>query len=137
MSSLDFSGSKFFANLAEKRLVGSQCKKCGKTFFPPRPMCAECHSGEMETVTLSGKGKLAAYTVIYVGTSAMNAAGYDRKTPYCTGVVELAEGPCISAQILGVDVAKPETIQIGTELTVAFIERGEGDAKKISLGFQA
>lgn len=133
MSSNEFSGSKFYANLAEKHLIGSHCKKCGTTFMPPRALCSECLSAEMESVELSGKGKLAAYTVVYVGTSAMIAAGYDRKNPYCAGVVELAEGPCISAQIMGVDVSKPEEIKIGTELTVAFVERNE----KTFLAFQA
>jgi hypothetical protein len=42
----------------------------------------------------------------------------------------------ISAQILGVDVLKPETIRIGTSLRVAFVERGEGEARRTFLAFE-
>ena len=38
--------------------------------------------------------------------------------------MEWVEGPRISAQILGVDVAHPENIKIGTPLTADFVERG-------------
>jgi len=78
----------------------------------------------MEWVELSGRGKLAAFTVIGVGPMPMIDAGYSRDNPYCAGIVEVEEGPRISAQILGVDVAHPEKIKIGTPLTADFVERG-------------
>ncbi|MBA7689622.1 hypothetical protein ES703_98130 [subsurface metagenome] len=78
----------------------------------------------MEWVELEGKGKLVAFTVICVGLPTMINEGYNRDHPYCSGVVELEEGPRISAQIIGVDVTKPESIKIGTPLTADFIERG-------------
>ena len=90
----------------------------------------------MEAVELSGKGKLTAYSVIYIATTAMIQAGYDRKNPYCAAVVKLEEGPSICAQVIGVDVAHPETIKIGSPLTAIFLDRGEGEAKKTFLGFQ-
>jgi uncharacterized OB-fold protein len=90
----------------------------------------------MEWIELSGQGKLAAFTIVYIAPSAMIAAGYDRKNPYCAGVVELAEGPKVSAQILGVDVLHPEQIKIGMPLKAKFVERGEGDAKRTFLAFE-
>ena len=93
-------------------------------------------STEMEWVELSGKGKLLTFTVIYVGTSAMIAAGYDRKNPYCVGIVQTDEGPAISAQIVDLDLSHPELIQIGLPLEVIYLERGEGEAKKTFLGFK-
>jgi len=91
----------------------------------------------MEWVEMKGKGKLAAFTTIYVGPTFMIEEGYDRNNPYCTGVVELEEGPGISARILGVDAKKPEEIKIGTPLVVDFVERGEGEAKRTYLAFKA
>lgn len=135
MSDFDFTSKAFSDKLSEHKLFGSRCKACGQMFLPPRAMCPGCHSHEVEAVEFSGKGKLAAFTVIYIAPTAMIAAGYDRKNPYCAGVVELEEGPRISAQILGVDVTQPEGIQIGTPVEVTFIERGEGDARKVFLGF--
>jgi len=78
----------------------------------------------MEWTELSGKGKLVSFTVIGVGTWTMTNEGYDRDHPYCSGVVELDEGPRFTAQITGVDVAKPQNIKIGTPVTADFMERG-------------
>ena len=90
----------------------------------------------MEWIELSGQGKLAAFTIVYIAPSAMIAAGYDRKNPYCVGVIDLAEGAKISAQILGVDVKNPAQIKIGMPLKAKFVERGEGDAKRTFLAFE-
>ena len=35
--------------------------------------------------------------------------GYDRNNPYCSGAVELVEGPRVVARIEGVDTLHPET----------------------------
>jgi uncharacterized OB-fold protein len=92
---------------------------------------------DMEWVELSGKGELAAFTAVYVGPMAMVDAGYDRTNPYCSGIVRLAEGPSISAQILGVDASQPQTIAIGTPLHVTYIERGSDDDARFYLAFAA
>jgi hypothetical protein len=136
MSSIEFTHTTHTKALGERKLVASRCAACGKLHFPARPMCPECHGKDVEAVELSGKGKLAAFSVIYIATSAMIQAGYDRKNPYCTAVVQLAEGPSICAQLIGADLAHPETIKIGTPVTAAFLDRGEGDAVKTFLGFQ-
>ena len=85
---------------------------------------------------MSGMGRLQAYTTINIGLTAMIEAGYDRKNPYCTGIVQLDEGPVISAQIIGVDTAHPDDIAIGTELKAAFVERGEGEEAQTFLAFE-
>ena len=135
MSDIEFTSIAHYKALGEHKLVASRCKSCGKLFFPARPMCPECHGKDMEAVGLSGKGKLAAYSVINIGTTAMIQAGFDRKNPYCAAVVKLEEGPSICAQMVGVDVAHPENIKIGTPVNATFLDRGEGDAKKTFLGF--
>jgi uncharacterized OB-fold protein len=90
----------------------------------------------MGWVELSGEGKLVAFTTVHIAPTAMIEAGYDRNNPYCTGIVELAEGPAISAQILGVDPTKPEEIEIGTPLRVAFIQRGDAEQARTYLAFE-
>lgn len=126
----------FFANLNQHKLMGTRSLTTGQVFLPPRPVDPNDIHSEMEWVEFSGKGKLLTFTIIYVGTSAMIAAGYDRKNPYCVGIVQTEEGPSISAQILDVDVQHPESIKIGMPLEVAYIDRGEGDAKKTFLAFR-
>lgn len=137
MSDMDFSTSAFPAHLAGHRLIGSRCKHCGRLFLPPRIWCPDCQQADLEAYPFSGKGKLAAYTVIFIAPTAMIAAGYDRKNPYCAGIVELDEGVRIPAQIIGVDVCHPESIRIGLPLQAAFLERSEGEHTHYVLGFQA
>lgn len=136
MEQREFSGASFYQFLGEKKLVASKCKKCGALYLPPKPMCTSCYSDEMEWAEMKGKGKLAAFTTIAVASTLMIEEGYGRDNPYCTGVVELEEGPKISARILGVDPKKPEEIKVGTPLTVEFLERGEGEQKKTFLAFR-
>ncbi len=84
---------------------------------------------------MSGRGRLAAFTVVHIAPTAMIEAGYGRDNPYCVGIVQLDSGPAISAQILGVDATRPDAIQIGTPVQVAFVERGDGDGKRTLLAF--
>jgi hypothetical protein len=132
----DFTAAAYYDKLNQGKLMGSRCTACGEIHVPPRPVCGKCRDAEVEWVELSGKGKLAGFTVIAIAPTAMLEAGYGRKKPYCSGVVELEEGPRISAQILDVDVAHPEKIAVGTPLKVAFVERGEGEEKQKHLAFE-
>lgn len=129
----DISYEKF---LNEEKVMGSRCKKCGALFAPPRSICIKCYSSDMEWVEMKGKGKLAAFTCIAVGPPFMIKEGYDRKHPYCSGVVELEEGVKVVARIEGVDTNKPETIKIGMPLTVEFLHRGEGENLTTFLAFK-
>ena len=132
-----FTAASFNQYLAEHKLMGTRCPACDATYLPPRAICPTCHGDALAWVELAGRGKLAAFTSIYVGPSAMVAEGYDRNNPYVSGVVELDEGAKISARILGVDAKHPDVAWIGTPVAVTFLDRGEGDAKSATLAFTA
>ena len=121
--------------LNTEKLMGSRCKECGALYTPPRAICSNCHGTNMGWFELQGKGKLAGYTCIYIGPSSMVQEGYNRKHPYCVGVVELDEGVRVVARIEGLDTTKPETISIGLPLTVSYLHRGEGEKMKTVLAF--
>jgi uncharacterized OB-fold protein len=87
----------------------------------------------MDWVQMKGHGKLIAFTTVAVGTSPMVEEGYDRERHYCCGIVELEEGPRISAQILGLDCQNPDDIEIGTPVSVEFLER---DGKPAIVAFR-
>jgi hypothetical protein len=126
----------FHQYLNEEKLMGSKCKKCGKLYAPPRPICISCRGSEMEWVPLKGKGKLVTFTCIYVGPPWMIEQGYDREHPYCSSVVDLEEGVKIDARLEGVNASKPETIKLGMPLTVQFLHRGEGEKMQTFLAFK-
>jgi uncharacterized OB-fold protein len=132
-----FSAGSFDRYLAEHKLMAARCRKCGGTYVPPRAICPHCQSEELEWVETTGKGRLAAFTVIYSGPTFMLEQGFDRKNPYVSGIIELEEGPRISARITGIDPTRPAEIQIGTPLHVDFVEVGEGETKKVYLAFKA
>ena len=137
MSKDFYNAEGFYEFVREKKLMGTKCKASGIVYLPPRPYCSVSHSSDMEWVEMSGKGKLEAFTVTLFGPTRMVEAGYGPKNPYCVGVVRLDEGPAISAQILGLDLSKPEEIKIGTPMKLTFINRQEGDAEKTYIGFEA
>lgn len=127
---------EFYSALNCGDLIGSHCKDCGTNALPQRYICPTCHSENCEIMSYSGKGELVAYTVIFVPPVMMAKAGYDAKNPYCVGIVELEEGPRISAQILDVDLDHPENIMIGTELLMSTVTRGENENQETFLAFK-
>lgn len=121
--------------IGEHRLMATRCAACGAIHLPPRAVCSACHVDVSEWIALSGRGALAGFTSIHIAPSAMMAAGYDRANPYVSGIVHLEEGPSISARIVGVDASAPDLEWIGRSLSVAWIDEGEGDARKTTLAF--
>jgi len=120
-----------------KKLMGSKCRNCGTVDVPPRKLCIKCNSTDMEWIEVSGKGKIAAFSCIHVGTTFMVNKGYSMKKPYCFSVIKLDEGPMISGQLLGVDESKPDTIKIETPVKLTFIETElKGEETRVDLGFE-
>lgn len=123
--------------IQSKKLMGSKCKKCGALYVPPRKLCTACNSTDLEWKEMSGKGKIAAFSCIGVGTTFMVKKGYSMKKPYCFSVIQLDEGPMVSGQLLDVDESKPETILIGTPVNISFIETElPGGETRVDLGFK-
>jgi len=136
MGERPFSDISYEQYLNEEKLMGSRCKKCKALFVPPRSICVKCYSSEMEWVEMNGTGQLAAFTCITVAPPFMMAQGYDRKHPYCSGVVELEEGARVDARIEGVDASRPEDIKIGMPLKVKFLHQVEGENRETYLAFE-
>ena len=125
MEERPFSDTAFEKYLSEEKLMGSRCGQCRALYVPPRPICVNCRSDDLAWEEMTGSGKLAAFTCISIGPSFMIAEGYNRKNPYCSGVVELEEGPRVDARIEGVDPKRPEDIKVGMPLQVKYLHRGE------------
>jgi uncharacterized OB-fold protein len=89
-------------------LIGCKCQKCGQTFFPAKLQCPRCSSKEMKEVSLSSRGKLYSYTVIYQAPP-----GYVGKTPYAVGKVQLPERERVLAPLVEVE---PSQLKVGMEM---------------------
>lgn len=89
--------SKMYAEaLKEDRLLGLKCNKCGAYTVPPKKVCMECTSEELDIVELNGKGQIQTFTVIRVPPEGLEA-------PYIVGMVKLDEGPWLMGNIVDVD----------------------------------
>jgi len=80
------------------RLEGTVCKSCGAKFFPPREVCTECRSQEMQPHEFDGRGALFSFTTLYQAP-----LGSEANLPYAVGMVKLDEGPMVEAQLTDVN----------------------------------
>lgn len=85
--------------LRQGRFIGLKCNQCSGYTVPPQKVCSNCTSEDMKTVGLSRDGELRSFTVIHTP-----AEGFE--PPYLVGLVELAEGPWVTANIIDFDCEK-------------------------------
>lgn len=75
----------FYDNLREGRLTTTACKDCGKKSFPPRVICPECLSENLEWVDLPTKGKVLVVSEEEIGVPM----GFE--TPLIHALIEIGE----------------------------------------------
>ncbi len=124
MANEGFTHATWEAHLAQGRLGGVRCRGCGAVAAVPRAACASCRGKDLEWVELSGLGAVEGFTVVHVPPTPLCAAGYSRENPYASAVVRLAEGPAITARLVGVDPRRPQAIRVGTRVRAEFLREG-------------
>ncbi len=100
-----------YARAGELRI--QSCGDCGGLRHPPRAMCPQCGSFEVEWVAVSGRATVYSYTVSH---QAVHPALVDQ-VPFATVLVELEEGPRLTSNLLDVE---HDEIEIGMAVEVAF-----------------
>ncbi len=103
--------NKYTEALKEGKFLGLKCNQCGAYTVPPKKVCMECSSEDMEVVELSGKGKLQTFTVLRVPPEGFEA-------PYIVAMVETKEGPWVTGNLVGVDPDKATMNLMGREVKV-------------------
>ena len=91
-----------------------RCRSCGRHFFYPRATCPHCLASDLEWRPASGRGTLHTFTVVYRGQR-----DFPLGTPYVIAIVELAEGPRLMTNLVGI-AADPAAIRIGMPVEVTF-----------------
>lgn len=107
----------FWDGTAAGELRLQRCPACDRHYFPPRPFCPTCLSGDVTWERVSGRGMLHSYVINH-----RPAPGWDE--PYAIAVVELDEGPRMMTNVVGVDQT-PEALVLDMALTVTFEARGD------------
>jgi len=110
-------------------LVGEVCPHCSAKIFPPRDICPECGDEAKDQYQFSGRGEVYSYTTLY------NApAGYEEQAPYTVAMVQLEEGPLVTAQLTDIDVKEPE---VGMPVEMVTRKLGsEGDRGILIYGYK-
>lgn len=107
---------RFWREIPQRyNLIGNKCTVCDKTYFPPRESCPYCRRksiGKMKEIKLANQGKIITYTIIYDAPE-----NFEGQTPYPIAIIELDDGPRITAQIVD---CKLDEIKIGMKVKATF-----------------
>ena len=98
--------------------MATRCAKCGEVHVPPRAICPHCQSAEMTWEEAPTRGKLAAFTSVYVAPSTLVKQGFGKDNPYCVGIVDLPGGARVNARLEGLPANDPSAIAIGTDMAL-------------------
>jgi uncharacterized OB-fold protein len=126
---LDDDSRPFWEAAARGELVVQACADCGLRRFPPRPMCAECHSLATTWQPLAGEGTVWSYVVAHPPL----LPAFMPDAPYLVAIVEMTDAPGIriagnlvaqdGATINSVD---PATVTVGMPVRVGWAAPSDG-----------
>jgi uncharacterized protein len=110
-------------------LKGGKCRSCQTVSFPKRSICPSCIGQDIETVSLSQKGKLYTFTEVY-----QKPPDYFGEVPYVIGRVLLPEGVFVLTQLK----AKEQDLKLNMEmeLIVESIYQDENEIKQLGYKFK-
>ncbi len=94
--------------LKQNKLLGLKCQACGAITVPPKMVCRQCASPDMEIVELKSSGRIRTFTTVYVASE-----GREDEVPYTIVLVELDEGPWIMGNLGDIDPTQASMELIG------------------------
>lgn len=103
---------------AAQELRIQHCRPCDRHYFYPRSFCPHCQCDDVEWTRVSGQAVLRSFVI-----NRRPLPGLEALSPIIA-IVELAEGPMMLTNIVGVD-GPPEDLALDTPLEVAFEQRGD------------
>src|SRR3954465_6918136 len=94
-----------------------RCDACSHVYFPPRPFCPKCAGRKVSWFAASGRATLYSYIIHH-----RPAPGFT--PPYSIAVVELAEGPRMMTNIVGIPQT-PEALQLDMKVKAVFAKMND------------
>jgi uncharacterized protein len=105
--------------LGAGRLTFQRCDQCANAWLPPRDHCPRCLSARWSWEDASGDAKVVSWVVYH---RAFHPAFADR-VPYNVTVAELAEGPRLITNVVGIEAADGLAI----DAALRFVAAHEGE----------
>ncbi len=108
----------FWEATAEGRFLIQRCGACHKAAFYPRPACPHCGSAELGWEDACGAATVHTFSIARRPTHPK----FTGDEPYVVAIVELAEGPHVTTNIVECD---PDDVWIGMPVELVFDEVGD------------
>lgn len=105
----------FWAGCREHELRLQYCGDCKQFQFYPRIICSHCDGDALTWRVVSGRGRIASFTVV------RHAISPAYKAPYVVALIDLDEGPRMMSSVVG---CEPECVAIGNAVDVQFEKWG-------------
>ncbi|MCX5861648.1 MAG: Zn-ribbon domain-containing OB-fold protein [Deltaproteobacteria bacterium] len=102
----------FYDHLKQGRLTTTQCVDCGHICWPPRIVCPQCISDQLDWVDFPKVGHVYAYTVQQNG----NPPGFP--APMIYALIDFDNGVRIICPVVD---CKPEDVKFGSEVVLKVV----------------
>jgi uncharacterized OB-fold protein len=109
----------FFDGLATGELRLQRCDACQLLRYPIASLCPNCLGRGATWETLSGRGIVHSSVVFH---QVYNPA-FAGEAPYNVSIVELAEGPRLMTNVVGIE---PSAVRVGQAVTAVFTRIDDG-----------
>ena len=112
--------SPWFAGLANKKLLGTKCKKCGTVFATPKLSCMEC-GADCDWMELPQEGKIHSFTVCPFGSEA-----FLEQCPYILALIEFkGANTLLLSRVVNLDPMKADLKWVGMNVLAKFRDTPE------------
>ena len=117
---LDDTNRAFWTGGADGELRFWRCGDCGYYLHPPQPICPVDHSKNLAPAAVSGRARIASYTVNHQPWMP------GPELPYVVAIVEIVEQPSVrlTTNIVNCD---PTEVRIGMPVRVVFEHHADPD----------
>lgn len=123
---IDHDNKAFYRGLLKQTLLMDRCGDCAHWFHPPRSICPQCWSRNIQPAAVKGSGTIHLLIFLHQGPPAPGVS-YDKPHPVAT--VEFDEQPGLryTSTVIG---TPNDELSIGQRVHLVWIDRSTGSDPK-------
>ena len=91
--------------MAENRLIGFKCKKCGAMTYPKRLICPSCKGKDFNEVSLSDEGKIVTFTKLWAIPDGIE------QLPLTLAIAEFNDKVRVTGQVLSEEIKTGDRVR--------------------------
>lgn len=91
--------------MAENRLHGFKCKKCGTIVYPKRFLCSSCKGRDFEEHPLGGEGRVVTFTKLWAIPEGIE------KLPLTLAIIEFDDNVRVTGQVLNEEIKTGDKVR--------------------------